>query len=408
MFFYTSVAAFLFSAIALVVPSGHSIGAVMMTLGSIVLVWKRPRLRLNKKDWKIIHTFVFYFAVALIFNLIHGEKLREYDGPFRFVLAIGALLLLLACPPNPRAFWSGVAIGAILSGIFAGWQVFFQGKPRALGYTTTPIQYCNICLLLGILCLAGFMWSRYQRHAKVWAALFSIGALMAIFAAILTGSRGSWIALPVCLIALYQFSQAGADQRVLIRIVATIAALFAIAYAIPSTGVKARMGLIPTETKEYFKAGEAETSLGARFEMWRFGLSIFPEHPLLGWGKSGYMAHAAELAKAGKIAPVVTQHSHLHDDFLDALVKRGVLGLAAVVALYLVPLLLFINHAKSKSNEERTYAIAGMLLCLSYVSFGLTDSFLTHDDGVMVFAFMSVLLWAELRHAAQLPPGLEK
>ncbi|MEO8599218.1 MAG: hypothetical protein ABI656_05255, partial [bacterium] len=77
-------------------------------------------------------------------------------------------------------------------------------------------------------------------------------------------------------------------------------------------------------------------------------------------------------------------------------VKRGLLGLIALLALYLIPLALFVRRVRDKSKAVRPYAVAGVLLSVSYISFGLTQSFLTHNNGVMIFAFTLVIIWSLL------------
>lgn len=400
MVLYTSIAVFLFSALALIAKSGFSVGAALLFFGSAVLLWKSPRVSLQKNDRTITRVLICYFLVSAAANLIHHAPLPEYDVPLRFLLAAPVLLLLLAYPPDSRAVWSGIVLGSILAGGFALWQNLVMGIPRANGFTN-PIQYGNISALLGMLCLAGLEWMQSQRHPKLWFALLISGAGMGVLGAILTGSRGSWVSIPVCLLTLYVFHRKALNKRFAVATIAGILLIFAASYLIPRTGVQNRLGMVTTETEAYFDEGEAETSLGARLEMWRTGLMIFPERIWFGWGKEGYIQHAQELVKAGKIDPIVAQHTHLHNEYLDALVKRGVPGLLAVLALYFVPLLLFAKKMKTATRDTRPYAIAGVFLCLNYIGFGLTQAFLTHNDGVMMYAFLLVLMWAQLRRHEQ-------
>jgi O-antigen ligase len=151
------------------------------------------------------------------------------------------------------------------------------------------------------------------------------------------------------------------------------------------------------ETNGYFKNGNTETSSGARLEMWRIGFMIFPQHPWLGWGKQGYMNKKEQLIEAGQASPIIREHTHLHNEYLDALVKRGLPGLASVLLLYLAPLLLFVREMKRAGPKARPYAVAGMLLVICYLGFGLTQAFLTHNNGVTMFAFLLAVFWTSLR-----------
>jgi len=392
MYLYTSVAVFLFSAIALVIPSGFSLGAVLLLAGSAVLPWKRAKPQLKTADRVLILVLAQYFVICVLANLIHHEIAREYDIPSRFVLVIPAMLLLLAYPPKPAAIWGGLAVGAIAAGVFAGWQSLDLGMSRADGFTN-PIQFGNISLLLGVLCLAGLPWAKSRHQAVFWTGLLLVGAELGILGSVLTGSRGSWISLPFCLFFLYQCYADTLGKR------RAILGLFAIAatFAIPRAGVAERMQQAFAETTGYVTAGDAENSSGARLEMWRIGAMIFPEHPWLGWGKQGYMNKKEQLIESGQASPIISEHTHLHNEYLDALVKRGLPGLASVLALYLTPLLLFVREMKRTGPKGRPYAVAGTLLVVCYLGFGLTQAFLTHNNGVTMFAFLLAVLWASLR-----------
>ena len=407
MIIFTSIAVFLFSAVALVVPSGLSIGPVLLLVASAALLRKRARPRLEREEIVLISVLVLYFLVGSLVNLAHAAPIREYDAPLRFVLAIPVLLLLCVFPPMPRFFWSGVALGAIFAGLFAAWQIFSAGELRAEGFTN-PIQFGNISLLLGILCLAGLGWSVSQRRPACWYALMVCGICLGLLGSFLSGSRGSWISLLVALPVAY-FCHGGALNRRHVAVsIATVLVLFGVLQAAPQLSMEGRIKLAVTEAQDYFDSGTSTTSVGTRLEMWRAGLLLVPEHPWLGWGKDGYVQQEADLVRAGKVRPILGEHNHLHNEYLDALVKRGVFGLAALLALYLVPLALFARRLKDDNRAVRPYAVAGVLLIVCYMVFGLTQAFLTHVNGVMTLVFMLVILWSLLRAQQDSAPGLQR
>lgn len=400
MIVYTSLAVFLFSAIALIIPSGFSVGASLLVLGSVVLLWQRAKPQLRRDDYLLMAAFAAYFFINAAVLLTQAALLREYDAPLRFLLALPALLLLLAYPPRAAAFWGGLAAGAIGAGVYAFDQILPLGVTRA-GGSTNPIQFGNISILFAILCLAGLAWAAVQPRRRAWTALLLLGAVCGTAASIFTASRGSWIALPVCA-SLLAFQHAGSYGKRLGIGFVVLLTLMAGVYALPQSGVRARTELAEVELQRYFVSGDADTSVGTRLELWRSGIAMVAEHPLLGWSKQGYMDHKAELIKAGKVAAVIGGHTHLHNEYLDALVKHGAAGLLALLALYLVPLGLFAQRLRRGDDKDRIYAAAGVALCVSYMLFGLTQAFLTHNNGVMTFAFLTIMLWACPRRVERL------
>jgi len=396
MIIFTSIAVFLFSAIALVVPSGLSIGPVLLLVASAVLLRKQDRPKLEREEIALISVWALYFLVGSLVNLAHAAPISEYDAPLRFVLAIPALFLLRVFPPMPRFFWSGVALGAICSGLYAAWQIFSKGYLRAEGHTN-PIQFGNISMVLGILCLAGLGWAASQRRSVFWYVLMVCGICMGLLGSLLSGSRGSWISLLAVLPVAYCCHGRLLNRRHLAVCVAAVLLLFGVLQALPESPMETRIKLAVIEAQDYSHSGSSTTSVGARLEMWRAGLLLIEKRPWLGWGKTGYVQEQANLVQAGKINLIPGQHNHLHNEYLDAQVKRGLPGLAALLALYLVPLVLFARRVRDDSRAARPYAVAGVLLIVAYMAFGLTQSFLTHNTGVMMLVFMLVILWSLLR-----------
>lgn len=393
---YTSVAVFLFSAIVLLIPSGMSLGAAMLAVGSVALFWVHGRPRLQPDERNVVLVFMLYFAICAAINLVHHEKLREYDGPFRFVLAIPALLLLLKYRPAPAALWAGLSAGATGGGLLALWEKLELSELRASGFTN-PIQYGNISMLLGTLCLAGLGWASTRKHARTWVAALVIGATIGILGSFLTASRGSWVGLPVCLIILYRYHGRALKKSHLIAATVAVIVVLGAVFITPQAGMQARVHDAVTETDGYFENGDANTSVGARLEMWRTAVMIFPAHPWIGWGKNGFMQRKKELIAEGKVAAFTGDHTHSHNEYLDAAVKRGVVGFIGVMLLYGTLIITFMRGMRQGSAENRPYALSGVLMTVSYIGFGLTQSFLTHNNGVMTLAFLSVILLALMR-----------
>lgn len=395
---YTSFAAFLFCALALLVPSGSSYGAALLFLGGAVLLWKRPALGLTRDDRLLCWLFSGYFLLHALENALQHAVLRDYDAPARFLLAVPVVLVLCAWPPRAAAFWGGVGVGAIGAGIFA---LFHQQSVRQLtfGGVTNPIQFGNISIVFGMLALAGIGWALQQPRRVWWTALLALGAAGGILGTILSDSRGSWLALPVCLCIVavhYAFTH---GRRVLIVGIGASLVLIGGLYAQPESSVRQRSDLAEQEVQAYLNGRDHDssgTSVGQRLEMWRVGATLIPGHLLLGVGKQGYLDGKQALIAAGKANPAIAPHTHLHNDYLDALVKRGIPGLLATLAILFAPFWLFGRHLRGPIAIQ-PYAAAGVLLATCYSVFGLTQAFFTHNNGVMVYTFALAILWSLLR-----------
>ncbi len=390
----TSIAIFLFAALALVLPSGYSLGAALLLASSLAWLATRKPLAMTRDDGRLIMVFGAYFAVCAASVTWHGEKMSELDVPLRLLLAIPVFLLLRAAPPAAPALWGGIAAGAICGGLFAAWQWLVLGLARPGGHTN-PIQFGNLCLLWAMLCLAGLGWAQAQHRARLWTALLLAGAMSGMVASVLSASRGSWVALPVCIAILLVYSARSARRLQFAALAGGAALVLLAALFHQGMGLERRLQDTVSEASGYFKSGQAHNSVGGRLEMWRVGLLISMEKPVFGWGNEGYRQRKAELVVAGLADPYVMDHSHAHNEFIDAMVKRGAIGLAALLALYLVPLRFFACLLQRADHAQaRPYALGGVLLIACFMAFGLSQAFLTHNNGAMTLAFIVAALWA--------------
>jgi O-antigen ligase len=396
MIIFTSIAVFLFSAIALTISGGYSLGAVMLFIGSGVLLWKRPILILKNDDYLLIGVFLFYFLTYVASNIFHSDPGREYDAPLRFLLAIPVLLLLLAYPAKAVALWGGLAVGAIGAGVFVSWQYLVLGVDRPAGHTNA-IHYGNVSMLLGILCLSGVTWAYFQQRKFFWIIFLLTGAIFGMLGSFLTGSRGGWIALPICagIFMIHCFKIYG--KRYLSLSILILVALSFIVYLIPKSPVMDRIELAKHQVKIYFNRSNEKTSISERFDMWQTAIVMVPERIWFGWGSQGYMDNKTYLIARGEAAPEIDPYTNAHNEYIDSLVKHGVIGLLALLLLYTVPFFIFFRYLTNPNPNVRAYALAGVFLILNYVLFGLTTTFLTLNIGVMMLSFLLVILWSCLR-----------
>lgn len=393
---YTSVAVFLLGAFALVLPTGYSFGAALLLLGSFYLLWNSPPLRLQTRDWLILLVLLTYGLLGMIDAAWRGEGIRDMDRPLRFLLAMPILALLIAYPPRLAALWAGLGIGALGAGVWAAWQKLAENVDRAQGYTHL-IQYGDLSLMMGVFCLAGLGWAVIRKRSIWWLLLLGLGTLGGILGSVFTGTRGGWIGLPIMLVILYWGYGSLLSVKGKLGVFGIMIVVAGLIYALPQTDVQHRIQRASTEIQQYFDGTNRTSSIGYRLEMWRGAWHLFQDKPLLGWGEMEYRQGMMTLAEHGVMLKRAARFHHTHNELFDTLAKRGLVGLAFMLALYLVPLVLFARYLRADSFEVRSLALAGTLLPVSYLCFGLTQSIMAHNSGVMMYAFWLVVLWGTLR-----------
>ncbi|MFN2411299.1 MAG: O-antigen ligase family protein, partial [Halomonas sp.] len=389
---YTSLAIFLLCAIALIAPSGYSLGALMLFLGSGVLLVKRPVLGLSRQDVLVMIAMAAFALVGVLEAWWDGQGMRGADKPLRFWLAIPALLLVLAYPPRLAWLWGGIALGALGAGSWAIWQKFGLDVARATGHTHT-IQFGNLSMLLGVLCLGALGWAVIQPRRRMWVAFFIVCALFGVVGSLFSGSRGGWIGIPFVLLVLFRAYGSLMSKPMVAAMVLAIVVGGVGVYAVPQIGVQERVHQAVEQVQRYAAGDRSHTSVGARFEMWRGATHLIVEKPLFGWGNYGYNDAMQALGDEGVISEKASEYGHAHNEFLDSFAKRGLLGLVVLLAVYLIPMRFFIEQLGARDLSLRATATCGTLLSVTYIDFGLTQSFLAHNSGVMMYAFLLAVFW---------------
>ncbi|MGA9277637.1 O-antigen ligase family protein, partial [Ilumatobacter sp.] len=144
------------------------------------------------------------------------------------------------------------------------------------------------------------------------------------------------------------------------------------------------------------KAAGAGSSEGARLEAWRSSGSAFQESPVtgIGWGNLG--THFDRDAALGLRNERIATFEHAHNQLIGAAANGGLIGLAAVCALFAVPLLMFGNALRSSSDRQRTLGLTGIIVVGAYATFGLTEAILENLAPLTVLAVIVAALCSEL------------
>ena len=391
---------FLIGAIALIVPSGYSFGFYGLSFVGLVL-WLMVRNRLLGADAQTFVIPVLFYAIGqLVLGLCEQMAWPSVDPVMPFLLMIFAVWFLRRYKPSADWFWSGLAIGAVGAACFSGYQALGLGL-RAGGYLH-PIQFGNIALLLGVLCMVRALITLKPTWMN---ALMWIGFACGIAASVWSQTRGGWVA--IVLIFFWILMHATQDWTWLRKITTVFVLMASIAILGVQLGlskvIQSRVSDAIVETVAFIEANNQDSPVGSRLAMWRFAVHQIGDAPLLGIGKQGWIALRDQGIANGELSAVfISQLTHLHNEYLDAVIKRGVVGLALLLLLYLGPTVFFFRPYLNAINVEvKSLAMVGMVIPMMFMDFGLTQVFLSHNSGRMVLASLWVCAAALMLNAAE-------
>jgi O-antigen ligase len=380
-----TAAIFLLPAIALTTKVSVGLIEVMLLLSGIgyaTALWRQRVAEpfLLKQARPLLLAFLFNLIVATISLLCTGFQPPFFENPSKMLLATLATGMVLLLRPSGRALWPGLWVGAIGAMLFAIYQRFGLMLPRAEGFSM-PITFGDLAMAMGLMSLAGIRLFARTR----WATLPYLAFVAGVVASILSASRGGWLALLLSFIPLYVYGRDGVGRRALAIVAASLIVLGAVSL-MPETGVRERLTEITTEVAQY-QGGNPNTSVGARIEMWKGAWTLFIEHPLTGVGRANFNTGLNRLIQRGAIDPAMGIYRHAHNEMLNALATEGMPGGLALLALYGAPLVFFGRRLRP-AESQHPYALAGVMMVLAFIAFGMTQVMFVHHVGSAFYALM--------------------
>jgi O-antigen ligase len=387
-----------FFALLLVTRHDYNLGPIFLLLASAGLWLSGRRASLPTLAWPLLVAFAGYVLVIGLSMAATGEKLATLDNPSRLLLLLIVLWGLWRWPFRLEAVWLGVSLGALGGLGIALYQRFILEMPRAEGFQH-PIMFGDVAMLLGLLALVGTAHALHAKHPR-WQLVFCItGAIAGLLTSLLSGTRGGWIGLPVILFALYRYYAPILPRRLWLASLIGFALMGLVAYTIPATGVADRIQQAIHEVKNFHQDTGAESSVGARLELWRAGARLVDDAGLLGLNEAQVHDQLRALVDQGKVRPPVLEQAHFHNEILEHWIRHGLLGLLALLALYILPLRTFMHLATAHAPELKAAAVAGVVSLTAIIDFGLTQKFFGHQIGIMAFGFTVTVLWAAMLQA---------
>ncbi|MBI2517708.1 MAG: O-antigen ligase family protein [Opitutae bacterium] len=268
---------------------------LLFALASVL--WLAPAQWLAWREWLLWLQMWLVFVLALHFGRSRGPA-WVLVGTFVLLGLVGAGMAAYQRFADPK--W--MMLGRTQAEQFVG---------RSAGMFGIPNSLAGLLELMIPACLA-LLWSR----AASLVAKLVCGWLAAVFvfALVLTGSRGGWIALALALAAWPLLI--GGDWRK--KLAGSLAVL-----ALAAGGVAALYHFSPYARGRIapFLTGEFESS---RPLIWRVGVAIWREHPWLGSGAGSYNVVFEPKRPRG----FLNETQWTHNDYLNTLSDYGLAGIA--------------------------------------------------------------------------------
>jgi len=336
-------------------------------------------------------------ALLLLANLLLAlpnlvlarDGLLSLENPVRMLLMLPLILAVMRYGLKARFICVGLAIGMLAASLVVTWQHYVQG-------VALPGIYYHY-LLFSEVVMSGFamLLAASLGDRDRLTPLYIAGLLAALYCVILSGSRGTLLAIvPIAVFLLWWGWRRGALRLILSSrrvLVLPVILLFMGAVLISTGQFIDRVELAGKQTTNYFERGDASTPISIRLELWQGALIAGREHPLLGVGFRDHGAYLEQKILDGELKPYVANKRHAHNDYLGALQSRGVPGLIMQLLIYALPMLIFLRGLKEARGEKLFVALGGALVTISFATYSLTEVPM-HNGQPLVFYIITISL----------------
>lgn len=394
-----------FTGVALL-GSSHAAGyfyAAAMAIGTPVLVALRPWETSVPPPVRWYAAAYFgYFTIGVLEVLFRGATPAVLDGSGRLLLGIiNGFFFFLLLERRRDALFSVIVVLAAAHACVAVLSTLSQGiDPYAFTLSTVrlgghaeraiPFALMHISSL-GIVVLA--VVDKVRPDRKLWPLVLAALLICAsLLANILGGSRGPLLAMPWLFVLAATVVWMRLGRRWGLGLLAAGVAAFAIAGGLVFQRDPQGLALLRDFLFGSWGDDWMTSNAGIRLELWRLSLLLIPEAPLFGHGLAGW-PEALRHPTLG-LAPdaFILGFGHPHNEYLNLMVKVGIVG----TAFFFAPMIIALAGCRrlAATPSTRIHAMVIAWFVGAHLIYGLTDLYSEWTTNTLFLGvFLGMMIW---------------
>lgn len=348
------------------------VAMVIISLITTLLVYGLTTLKTNISTNKLLWLLCVICGYFLFSYYYHGLSSREIRS------FIAATLLVAIFPSSllTKKFiiWLTV-ISALISFCFAYYCMIYMHWSRG-AWPINAIPYGTLIAGISVIALSlSLTLTNYKEKAVTFLAF-----ILSSYGLIITESRGVWLGFIFALTVIFVVFITTKKIKITWRSVVIAIILISGVSIISKPLISQRLSQTHQEYSD-IKSGDLNTSIGLRLQMWQSAPMLIEHHELLGQGNQ-YLTSLDNLYHQGHISKSLyeAQPPHFHNQYVDYMVKKGIVGLILLLCLLILPLRLL----KNASTLQR-YITISLVSLFAVASF--TDVPLNHGQTIFMYIF---------------------
>lgn len=337
----------------------------------IFLLDKRQRLFV----WCLVFLLISYlisFVCGSGWQLPSATKpeyisLVDLEIPLRYFIGIFIFILLLKLGVNiqKRYIVLFVGVGGIINGCIALYERYVLKMDRVDGW----VGIAEMGAASSFLCLFSLVFLFFAKTRKE-RIFFFVATIMGFTSAFSSATRSVMLGLCVSLVVvmIVMFIREKKNWKIASLVLTCFMCIFLLLWSFPIGGKDTfRIGAIQSDLSEY-KKDNPHTSIGMRFEAWKEAWTMFKMSPIYGMNSAMIMKNAQEIIEVSgtrlRKDDVRSLIGTAHNQYLEALGKRGTIGLTALLLFIVASFVLFVPYLKNRNNAIFQFALMGFVVVL--------------------------------------------
>lgn len=345
----------------------------------------------EKKSSLIILCLIATPTTILITQLIRGDFFApSFDGPIRPLAALPILIAIYKHRINFSKLLS-LSIPLALLGIFifAKFGTHPYGD-RLTNHYLDPIFWGNFSIILGFMSFASI---ESKDHFLIKAYKLS-GLILGISMSLLSQSRAGWIAAIVMMIVWLAINRKALTLKKSILLAFFTMLVFLILYMFLTT-FKLRIDAAIAEILNWQSSIQKVSSTGIRLTMWKMTIHLFSLNPWIGYGEYSALPVTQDvyiLSFADLESMKTIQCCGPHNEIAAQGLRSGVLGIASLLATYIIPIYIFLRSNNGQSTQMGIIFCTGLFICgFGTEMLGLRISYTFY--AILVLGLIATALW---------------
>ena len=393
---------FLFS-ITVLSYSGHGGQSAIVLLLTMLYVFIAKRkesmnLTLHKEE-KIFIYLILVFLLLQLFGVLYQPEgyefvnarvqLKSFDYPARWLLLLPIFFLLRRYIVDWRVMAIGMSIGVFISVAIATHQVYVLGLDRAYGASNHQIPFSELMVAADLL-LWMLMIYAWNNGNRIISFILLVASLAGFYGSLLSVTRGAWLVyfFMIVIWVFYMLKRGVADKKNLfsVPIISRLLLAVLVFFMVSQTDQYQVLEYRSIDTINNLTDNNYNAATGARLTIYQDSFEVIKKYPF-GIGTDNFLA----IKQSNN-----NTFSHAHNELINLWVENGIQGVITFLLLLGYAFKVFYKNLKHANDLVSIYATCGLMLIVSYVIFGFSQSVFSHHQTLIFFIFYLYFFLAQI------------